>query len=224
MATTTSSISGAQGPAESTSTQATAKNTLGKNDFLRLLTAQLANQDPLHPVDNQAFIAQLAQFSSLEQMQNVASKLDTLLVAAASQTQLGTTSLVGRSVSYRAEDVQVESAGVAPYAQVKLEAPGTVTALVKDAGGRTVRALALGAREAGSFDLGWDGRDAGGNAVPAGSYTLALSARSADGTAVAVEARVKGTVKSVSFEEGAAELVVGGDRVKMSDVVEIAQP
>ncbi len=82
------------------STAPISRNDLGKDDFLRLLTAQLANQDPLQPTDNQAFIAQLAQFSSLEQLQGVSSRLDTLLVAQTSGNQLTAASLVGKTVSW----------------------------------------------------------------------------------------------------------------------------
>src|SRR5918911_602156 len=130
--------------ANTTATPVTAKNQLGKDDFLKLLTAQLANQDPLQPVDNQAFIAQLAQFSSVEQLQNLSSRLDTLLLATASSNQLSTASLVGKDVSYSADGVDV-SGGQATHLQISLPSRASVTALVQDASGRTVRTVALGA-------------------------------------------------------------------------------
>ncbi|GEJ56990.1 flagellar hook assembly protein FlgD [Anaeromyxobacter diazotrophicus] len=214
----TSSSSATQGDSAS----AAAKNVLGKDDFLKLLTAQLANQDPLQPVDNQAFIAQLAQFSSLEQLQNVTSRLDTLLLATASNNQLSTASLVGKSVSYKTSSVALDGT-TAPGLSVKLDANASVTCLVQDASGRTVRSLVLGARDAGTFDLGFDGRDASGAPLPAGQYTLQLSARDAQGQDVAVEARGQGRVTGITFDGGAAELLIGQDHVKLSDVSEITQ-
>jgi flagellar basal-body rod modification protein FlgD len=214
----TSSSSATQGDSASVA----AKNVLGKDDFLKLLTAQLANQDPLQPVDNQAFIAQLAQFSSLEQLQNVTSRLDTLLLATASNNQLSTASLVGKSVSYKTTSVALDGS-TAPSLTVKLDAHASVTCLVQDESGRTVRSLVLGARDAGTFDLGFDGRDASGAPLPAGQYTLQLSARDAQGQDVAVEARGQGRVTGITFEGGAAELLVGHDHVKLSDVSEITQ-
>ncbi len=80
---------------------ATGSTALGKDDFLKLLTAQLANQDPLQPVDNQAFIAQLAQFSSLEQLQGVSARLDDLLLATNASTQVTAAALVGKTVEFR---------------------------------------------------------------------------------------------------------------------------
>ena len=221
---TSSAVTGTTGATTSGTSSTSSSTTLGKEDFLRLLTAQLANQDPLEPVDNQAFVAQLAQFSSLESLQNVSSQLETLLVAAASQTQLNTTSLVGKTVTYSTDELTVATAGAAPSTQVKLEAAGTVTALIQNENGTTVRALALGSRQAGSFDLAWDGRDASGNPVAAGTYTIDLSAVAPDGTDVAVEARVTGLVTGVSYDGDAAELLVGGDAVAMADVVQVAQP
>ncbi|MFL5263691.1 MAG: flagellar hook assembly protein FlgD [Anaeromyxobacteraceae bacterium] len=210
-------------PAPSQATPATAgSKELGKDEFLKLLTAQLANQDPLQPVDNQAFIAQLAQFSSVEQLHAVSSRLDTLLLATAAANQMNTASLVGKDVSFKADGVEV-AAGAASNLQIKLPSRANVTAVVQDASGRTVRTLALGTRE-GSFDLGWDGHDEAGNAVAAGHYTVALSAKAVDGTAVTPDARARGRVSGVSFDGGATELLVGGAHVKLPDVVEITQP
>jgi flagellar basal-body rod modification protein FlgD len=201
---------------------AAAKNVLGKDDFLKLLTAQLANQDPLSPVDNQAFIAQLAQFSSLEQMQGVSSRLDSLLLAAASSNQMNTASLVGKDVSFKASGVDLAD-GTKPSLQVKIAARGAVACVVQDDSGRTVRTLALGTHDAGTFDLGWDGRDDRGNALPAGHYTVKVSARGADGSDLTAEARSSGRVQGVSFDGDAAELIIGTSHVKLADVVQITQ-
>jgi flagellar basal-body rod modification protein FlgD len=204
-------------------TQATPQpKELDENAFLKLLTAQLANQNPLSPVDNQAFVAQLAQFSSVEQLHALSSRLDTLLLATASQNQMTTASLVGKDVTYRATGIDLDGKS-APALQARLEGQGTVTALVTDESGRTVRTLSLGSHAAGTFDLGWDGKGDAGQQLPPGHYTLELSARGADGAAVPVEARARGRVSGVSFDGDAAELLVGGNHVKLPDVVEITQ-
>jgi flagellar basal-body rod modification protein FlgD len=203
-------------------TAAEARNALGKDQFLKLLTAQLANQDPLQPVDNQAFIAQLAQFSSLEQLQGVSSRLDSLLLATASSNQLGTAALVGKTVSYRSDGVDVVDGKPSPL-RASLATPAAVTLLVQDASGRTVRTLSLGQRGAGAFEVGWDGRDDRGNTVAPGHYTVKAAARAADGSNPAVEVRAAGQVQGVNFGSDGAQLMIGGARVKMSDVLEITQ-
>jgi flagellar basal-body rod modification protein FlgD len=206
-----------------TAVAATGSQALGKDEFLKLLTAQLANQDPLQPVDNQAFIAQLAQFSSVEQLQGLSSRLDTLLLATASANQMSTASLVGKDVAFKADGADV-AGGVASPVQVNLPVRATVTAVIQDASGRTVRTLPLGARDAGTFDLGWDGRDQNGAALPAGHYTVKLSAKGADGTDVQAAARSRGRVTGVSFDGDATQLLVGSAHVKLADVFEITQP
>jgi flagellar basal-body rod modification protein FlgD len=201
-----------------------ARNALGKDDFLRLLTAQLANQDPLKPVDNQAFVAQLAQFASLEQLHGVSDRLDSLVLASASQTQLNAASLVGRDVTFRADGLDVESGSAPAPMQGTLAARGTVTAVVQDRNGRAVRSLSLGALEAGDFQLAWDGRDERGNVVAPGRYTLTVTAKSGDGTLTPLDLRASGRVKAVDYSSGGPELVVGASRIKLSDVAQITQP
>ena len=221
MTNNVSAVSNDAGATEQTSA-ATAKNVLGKDDFLKLLTAQLANQDPLEPVDNQAFIAQLAQFSSLEQLHGVSSRLDSLLLSVNSSNQLGAASLVGRDVTFKTDGVALAE-GTAPALQANLSSRAAVVAIIQDGSGRAVRALDLGVRDAGTFDVGWDGRDGNGNALPPGLYTVQLHAESAEGSPVAVEARSRGRVQGVSFQGDEPRLVVGANQVNLSDVVQISQ-
>ena len=93
-ATTTTAAAGAA------STKPTSQ-TLGKDDFLKLLTTQLQHQDPLNPMDDKEFIGQMAQFSTLEQITNMSSGMTKL--ALASQVS-GATGLLGRQVSYELDD------------------------------------------------------------------------------------------------------------------------
>jgi len=82
------------------STSRQIKNNLGIDDFLNLLITQLTHQDPLDPIDDTEFIAQMAQFSTLEQITNVASSMDSLLKMA----RLSAESYVGKEVIYYDED------------------------------------------------------------------------------------------------------------------------
>lgn len=223
MTMTTSAVSNTLATTSHTTGTTSGNTSLGKNEFLKLLIAQLANQDPLKPVDNQQFISQLAQFSSLEQMQNVSTNLEALLTANKSTNQLAAASLLGQNVTHASDTVALV-AGQTPSAQVALEAPAAVLVAIQNASGRVVRTLDLGVCQAGTAELGWDGRDANGNALAAGSYTVAVSATAADGTAVRANLLTSGLVKSVSYEGGETVLTVGGSRVKFSDVIRINQP
>jgi len=210
-------------PPASQSAPAALRKELGKDDFLRLLITQLQNQDPLSPVDNSQMIAQLAQFSSLEQMQGVSSRLDTLLVAQTSANNLGTAGMVGRDVAYRTDRVDWTYGGPPVALGARLDAPADVSVVVQDASGRTVRTLALGMQAAGEVQFTWDGLDARGNPLPSGTYKLNLGAKTGAGTDVAATLRARGRVRGVTFEGEIPMLLIGSSRVKMSDVVEITQ-
>jgi flagellar basal-body rod modification protein FlgD len=195
---------------------------LGKDEFLLLLTTQLQNQDPLEPVDNQAFIAQLAQFASVEQLEGLGSRLDTLLLAQASANQMNTAALVGKEILFRADGITLGASPPARF-EVTQDGPSDATvALVADRNGKVVRTLQLGPRSAGTFEATWDGRDEKGNLLPPGDYVLTASATREDGQEVQVASSIRGVVSGVTFENQAPELLVGGRRVQMSDVVQIA--
>jgi len=200
---------------------------LGKNEFLKLLTAQLAYQDPLSPMDSEAFVAQLAQFSSVEQLQGLGSRLDTLLLAQASANQLNTANLVGREVRFRSDAVTITAPGAKASFELSLEAKADETSIViSDSTGKVVRTLKPGKLAAGTTALEWDGLDANGNPVPAGDYSVTVHANLSDPgrTEVGSSLSIRGTVASVTFENQAPELIVNGRHVKMSDVIQISDP
>lgn len=197
---------------------AKASNELGKDAFLKLLTAQLSNQDPTQPVDNQAFIAQLAQFSSLEQLQGVSSRLDSLLTATQSGAQLNSAALVGKYVTYQATGIDVRSGQAPPQLSGSISTAANVTALLQDAYGAPVRTIALGTVAPGTFQIPWNGLDDAGNAVPTGRYTVSVSAKAADGSSPSVPVSATGVVDQVLFSSGGTQLVIGGTQVNLSNV------
>jgi flagellar basal-body rod modification protein FlgD len=202
---------------------ASASNDLGKDAFLRLLTAQLQNQDPTQPVDNQAFIAQLAQFSSLEQLQGVGSRLDSLLTATQSASQLNAATLVGKYVTYQASGIDVTSGQTPPRLSGTTATAAAVTAVIQNDLGATVRTIAVGTVPAGTFDIPWDGLDDGGKPVPTGHYSVNVSARAADGSNPNVSVSATGSVDKILFSSGGPQLVIGGTQVNLSNVSGITE-
>lgn len=217
----TSATSGSSGSTGFGSTAA-ASGEMGKDAFLKLLITQLQNQDPLQPVDNQAFIAQLAQFSSVEQLQGLGSRLDTLLLAQASANQMNTTTLVGKDVAFKSDGVDLV-AGQGAAMEAQLSAPGALKAVIQDASGRVVRTLDLGSCPAGATTITWDGLGPSGEVLPPGHYKVILSARSGD-EKVGADLRIRGRVTGVTFDSSGALLQVGGSRVRLADIMEINQP
>ncbi|BDG07974.1 flagellar hook assembly protein FlgD [Anaeromyxobacter paludicola] len=206
-----------------TTATTTGKSTLGKDDFLKLMLAQLQNQDPTQPVDNQAFVAQMAQFSSVEQLQNVNDQLGNLLLAQNSGNQMSFASMVGKDVLFNTDGVTLVPGQAAQVQASLADSADKVSAVITNASGKVVRTIQLGARQAGDLAVSWDGRDDDAQALPAGDYKIAVSAYKANGDKVGVTERSTGTVTGVRYENGAALLLVGGRKVPLSDVLEIDQ-
>jgi flagellar basal-body rod modification protein FlgD len=202
----------------------TAKNTLDKNSFIRLLTTQLQKQDPLNPMDSTAFVAQLAQFSSLEAQENMSTKLDTLALGQANANQLAVPQMIGKQVLFKASQLALTKGQTSGFSVSLGDAADQVVATLTDASGRTVRTLTLGARGAGASAVTWDGLDDSGNQLPSGRYSLTVVASKLDGTLVKTATSVRGIVTGVSFEGSVPQLIVAGTTVKLSDVSEIASP
>lgn len=160
---------------------------LGKDDFLRLLTVQLRYQDPLNPLENTEFIAQMAQFSSLEQLQNMNESLDENNVADDQLAQaLSTniaTSLVGKQVEVPTNKVNFD--GEEPITLGYRLGKNAREAVLKilDVQGQTVRSFELNPAQS-QGRLEWDGKSDAGDDVAAGPYRVVVAAKEAGGTAV----------------------------------------
>ncbi len=197
---------------------------LGKEDFLKLLVAQLAHQDPLQPMENSEFVAQLAQFSSLEQLMGANQNLAILQVGQAAMTNGQVASLIGREVEAKGDVLNLSASGSAAINFDLGGAAKEVTIKITDSNGKEVRTLALGARNAGVNSYTWDGKDANGNALPAGSYKIQVSAKDASGTAVDASTRFHGIVTGITYKNGAPILEIGSATVAVGDVISIRAP
>ncbi len=200
-------------------------NKLGKDEFLKLLMTQLAHQDPSSPADSSAFVAQLAQFASMEQLQSVNDQLEALLVAQTANNQTTIATLVGRDVRYRTDQIALgATGGVTLRGELAGEAT-KLSAIITDANGKTVRTITLPTGHgAGPVEINWDGRDEAGTQLPPGTYRVKLAASDIDEKPVDVSPRGTGHVTGVSFEKGYPELVVNGLKVTLADVLQIEEP
>lgn len=201
----------------------TSASALGKNDFLKLLVTQLQNQDPLDPQSNEEFVAQLAQFSALEQMQNINSTLETNSILTQSVNNALSASLIGKEVLASGSSLVVNESGTLQV-PLNLDADADVTITIKDAAGETVRILTADDLKAGKNTVEWDGNNTSGSRVDAGSYTYTVSAVNADGDAVSVDTYLSGVVTGVKFVNGCAVLLIGDTEVPLASVVQIMQP
>lgn len=155
---------------------------LGKNEFLNLLVAQLNNQNPLEPQGNGEFIAQLAQFSTLEGVEKLNTSMGALLSGYQSSQALQASSLVGRKVIVPSEKAVVDTSETFKASAVLPVSSSNVYVNVYDNAGATVNRINLGQQSAGNVSFMWDGKDSSGNLMPPGTYRFEAQATYEDGT------------------------------------------
>ncbi len=189
-------------------------------DFLNLLTAQLSNQDPLSPMDNEQMVQQLATFSQLEQLERVNSNLKEQMGYSQSLNNTMMMSVAGKRVTVAGNEIGVEN-GQPSRSLVRVPEAGTVFARVRDANGATVRTLDASVVEPGFNRIEWDGKDDDGNAVPDGDYSLEISAVDRSGNFMKSVAFSSGVVDTVQFENNYIMLEVNGRLYTPGDVVEV---
>lgn len=193
---------------------------LGKEDFLSMLVAQLRNQDPMNPMDGAEYAAQLAQFSTVEQLLEIGSKLDAQSVDIAEgvlvgQTQLGAT-LIGREVVLRGAELSSDGERPGRLALELPEGAASVGIEVFDSTGQRVGTQSFSSLPAGRSMLTLDGVG-----LPEGTYTYKVTALDTSGKAANYEAFQIGLVEGMAFLNGQVALRIGSRLVPMLDIVEI---
>jgi len=196
---------------------------LGKDQFLSMLVAQLRNQDPMSPMQGTEFAAQLAQFSSLEQLIQLGQKMDAQTTAQATsqtkveqaaQTTLGA-SMLGRGVLVDGSQLTVGADGAAAVTADLAGAASQVTVRVLDSQHAEVARQSFSPVASGRQTLTI------GGALPPGSYTYEVSATNSAGGSVAVHPYTSATVDGMSVDDkGQILLRVGGSLLPMSKIVE----
>ncbi|MEC7984116.1 MAG: flagellar hook capping FlgD N-terminal domain-containing protein [Myxococcota bacterium] len=178
------------------------KTNLGKDAFLKLLVAQMQNQDPLNPQSNEEFIAQLSQFTQVEQLLNLNDNFDSLYMAMNSVNNTSMTQLLGKDVvavgdqfSYSGEgsvELHYDASSVASNSKV----------IVYDEDGSIVYSGAGGSLQQGQNHIVWDGKDVNGKDAPPGVYRFSIEGQGQDGESVNVIELMVGTIDGMSFVEG----------------------
>jgi flagellar basal-body rod modification protein FlgD len=192
---------------------------------LTLFTTQLKNQNPLDPVKNEAFVAQLAQFSQLEATTAMKGSMQNLVSSLANDRLLGATSLIGKTVGVPDGPVAVTDTTVSQgVVNAPTGADGVKVEIFNDKG-ILVRTQIMGPQTAGDITIAWDGMNDGGTAVPNGNYRYVASVNS-NGTVtkptVNTYAQVTG-VSSAGTADGTMLLeVAGGKTVNLADVKRIS--
>ncbi|HXN30703.1 MAG TPA: FlgD immunoglobulin-like domain containing protein [Polyangiaceae bacterium] len=187
--------------------------TLGTDDFLKLLMAQLQNQDPLQPTDGTQFVTQLAQFTQVQQTVAQSTTLGNISTQIQGLSNANASNLVGKTVTVQGSGMQWNGT-FATTANVTLAgAAQQVTVSIQDSQGNVVRTMKLGAEAGGTVPITWNGANDAGQPAPAGSYSVNVKAADASGQSVNVSQSVTGVVTQVSFDQGYPALTLNSGAV-----------
>ena len=201
-------------------------SSMEKDEFLQLLVTQLSHQAPLKPMESHEFASQLAQFSSLEQLQNLNGTMEEGVVSDYMMTQsinntLSTT-LIGKSAS--ASGNTISFAGNDINLQFKLSsAAETVTITIRDSAGNIVKTITETNFSEGINNIEWNGENSIGEIVTEGDYSYSVSAYDANETSISALPLISGIIEGITFEDGGIVLMINGQSISLNEVLEIKQ-
>lgn len=197
---------------------------LGKDEFLKLFIAQIQYQDPLNPLDSAEFTAQLAQFSSVEQLYGMNSKLGNIEETMNNQSeQRDNLGYIGKTVKADDNTMHVDN-GTVQSGSYNLDGSGYVTIDVYDSDGVIVRTFYKGWEDKGEHDVNWDGRDDSGAIAGDGSYTFEVTARDEDGFYVPSNTYISGEVTGITYQDGQPYLMIGDKIINdNNNIIEVTQ-
>jgi flagellar basal-body rod modification protein FlgD len=218
---------------DSTSTgTGTKTQTLGKDDFLKLLLTQMRYQDPLNPMDNTQFVTQLAQFQSLEGTNNIQSAIENLNTSfkasldaqkQSADSMLGSAaiSLIGKTVRVQQKNLAWSgTAGDAVNIPISLGNNNTATVQIVDSSGAVVKTLTASGKDSNNtVVVKWDGGTDTGLAAPSGSYTVNVVGGDTDSSLYAFS---EGKVDGVSNLSNGAQVRIGGLNFSVGDIVDVS--
>ncbi|MFQ5450403.1 MAG: flagellar hook assembly protein FlgD [Nitrospinaceae bacterium] len=195
---------------------------LGKDDFLKLLVAQLQAQDPLSPMDAQDFSAQLAQFSTLEQITNVNQNLEEIQKFEAALNNSSAINLIGKKIDAPGDTIDYQTGESKTLNYSLPEDAGKVKVDILDSTGKKVTTISVGNQLAGSHQVVWKGIDGQGKPVSPGSYSFQVRAENNAGDDLAGNTFIVGQVTDVVFEDGKSFAIVNGQKLAVSEISRIS--
>jgi len=196
------------------------KTTLTQEDFMNLFTKQLQYQDPLAPMDNFQMATQMAQFGTVQALNDMTKSIQTLQAYQASASSLQTVGLIGKKVQSKGNSLSIDQE-MGAEGSYQLTKTGKVSIKIFDANGNMVRSIDDGVKDTSKQRFTWDGKNQQGAQLPAGNYTFSVSAIDGKNQPIQVTTSRVGTVTGISFENGITYLNMGTDRITISDIIAI---
>jgi len=199
----------------------TSDKELGKDQFLMLLVTQMQNQDPLNPMNSTEYTAQLAQFSSLEQLYNIDETLEFIKSGQTRDSSYQALDFIGKEISAQGEELSFNSKETA-IGSFSIQETADCSAWIQDSDGNNIREISLGPMQPGTHNFDWDGYDDAGKMQEDGIYGFEVIAKDKDGQVLPVETMITGKVNKVNLEGNSPVLYVGEIPLSISQIMEIS--
>ncbi len=196
------------------------KSTMGKDDFLKLLVVQMKNQDPMNPMKNTEFAAQLAQFSSLESLNNLNETVQNQYLMSQSMNNSFMTNMIGKDVKAYGNSVELSGDKVDIQFNLVRDA-STYSIKVMDENGKTIKTINGKSLKAGDKEIEWDGTNDMGTKVEKGTYTFSVEALDGNSMIAETTPYMTGYVKGIAYNQGTPYLVVNGGFVNLGDIISV---
>lgn len=197
-------------------------NELGKDAFLKLMLTQMKHQDPMNPLKSHEMAAQLAQFTSLEQLFNVNKNLEAIGKGQKPLQKFEVLNFIGKTIKADSRDViRIEGDD---KSELRFDLKGDATSVkvtISDAQGETVRVIETGSLKKGANKIVWNGVDKDDRDVRPGRYNFSVEAQNGSGNRVGVATETKGTITGVNYTAEGPVLMIGDQKVRLKDVQRI---
>jgi len=207
--------------------QVKAPGEMDKNDFLKMMLVQLRYQDPLDPMKANEYAAQLAQFTTVEELQNLnvsqEQGLQTDILLAQSINNTLSSTLIGKVVKAVGGEVMLKDGESGNIVYDLPQPVQNLSLTIRDANGNIARVIHEDNLGSGEGSFAWDGKDNYGNALPDGSYSVEMTATDALGNSQAVPAYIVGKINAVQYTPMGAVLMINGQQINFGDVIEIRE-
>ncbi len=204
------------------------KSIMGKDDFLKLMITQLKYQDPLSPLDGSEFAAQLAQFSSLEQLHNlnesVKQSVDANYLLIQSVNNTMTANLIGKETKISLSTINYHGQDSITFGYTLPGNAKDVTIKIYDENNNLVKTINPKDLSKGDHKLSWDFTDNNGEKVKNGNYRIEISAKGLNGEDMKASGFLIGVISGIKFTQNGTKLIIDGSEYDVSDVLEIIQP
>lgn len=224
---TNSSTTSTSSTSSSSSAASLTGMTMGKEDFLKLLTTQLRYQDPLSPSDPKDFVAQLAQFSSVEQLINLNTKYDSNNTALSnlqgSMQMAQAVSFLDKTVKAQGSNFVVKSGQADNLSFILGGNAKTTKVSIYNSANQLVRTIDAGSLSSGENKVSWDGKDSTGKQVADGSYSYQVTATDAQGKSVTTATLITGKVEEVLQDQNKVYLKVNGRLITLDNIIAVDQ-